>query len=1122
MSFPRSRPLHAFPAVVLVLHALVQWQYTSNEASVVFSYARTIVDGYGPALQPGAIWSHGFSSTLWLLLLTGAELLGLPLYHTAKGLGLGLGVLALLLLPSVSARLRGRDRAGLQDLLPPLLLALHPTVARHVVGGLESSLTLLLLALALRLFVAEERRFGEGSPRPLELWSAVPLCLLLLNRPEAPVWFLALACWRLLGRITAGRLPPATVAWLLLPPLVYGATLVGSYLLFADPWPGVITSRTALQETTIGDPLAVKQGWQSLAGTPGQWGAAIPLVVLALLGSLRSFNYWGRMALLGLAVCNLAVVVMIGGDPSGRLLLPTLMAGSVLAAEGLGSLMRRLPGAGRLRLLTGAALLVGMLLWPCVSGVRSMLGPRPETRMDIRQLVVRLDELVSRLGFHAAQVRLLTTDPGVGALHGFQVVDASGLTDPAIRRFNDRQHSLELQQLIFRQRRPQIIVEHGLWRYMQALGSYPEARRLYATINLPQFPGYRVSISRELLLEPEPLGDTRLHGDAGDGLTLVGQRAEPGHLVLLWTARRKLHSRRRAVLRLGRRLTRAIQIGPSVYPTTRWRPGEVVRQRLPVPATLPAQMLPLSISRDGRWNQLGHVDGRRFGQSWKQWFKQQAQLLANSGQQDLLELIPLLSHRPTVQVDRVARHIMFRTRKLMRGRMLVRAARQLRLIQFMTNHNPEVRELARQLARAAFAQAQEQARRSSWASAFATLGAAAMANPGDPWIARRQSEARRRLPAGSHLVEVLELELAQRAMALSPASVSNLSRLLRAYLALEQYVEAIAAYLTWRRQGPRPPEHAMLVAEAMFQLGWLQRAIEMSALPRGIRIERLRCPSEHLIRTSFLHDDVQRKLGHGPQPSALERAAAGKGMALSPGAVLLAHCSHWAPGKPLTVDLFILQKAPVPLELQLFCGPRRQRLTLPPAVQRLRRVTKKFSLPPASYKLRLRAGRGPMLEMGTVVVGPESTFGFELPRYAAWIRQGTAFGRGPVAARGLRYRRIFGHVGAGFADSFATGSDRAVGQIKSPAFLIRKEYLMLLVAGGDDPALAVELVVAGQRVAVVRGRRSEVMRAVFLPVARYRGLRARVVVRDHDSKHWGHIAVDEIRQLDGPAPGIAP
>ena len=231
---------------------------------------------------------------------------------------------------------------------------------------------------------------------------------------------------------------------------------------------------------------------------------------------------------------------------------------------------------------------------------------------------------------------------------------------------------------------------------------------------------------------------------------------------------------------------------------------------------------------------------------------------------------------------------------------------------------------------------------------------------------------------------------------------------------------------------------------------------------------------------------------------------------------------RWGAGEPLTVDLYVLQRAPERLELELKCGPRRQQISLATSSKRLRRIRKRFALPPASYRARLTPRGGAALDLDAVVVGPEATFGFELPSFATWQRQGTAFGRAPVLGRGFRGRRLFGYVGERFADSFSSGFDRPTGQLKSPAFRLRKGYLMLLVAGGDDPALGVDLVVAGRVVARVKGRRSEVMRAVFIPVARYRGRRARVVVRDRDAKVWGHIAVDEIRQVDGPAVGVAP
>jgi len=1106
---------------LLVAHGLALWSYSSPGGGTVFCYARTLAEGYGPALQPGAVWSHGFASALWMLALAGADLTGLDLALVAKGAGLGLAAVALYLLPFVSARLGGR-RLALTDLLAPVLLALNPALARHAVDGSEAGLTLALLTVTLWLFVAEERRFLSAPRRPRDLWSALPLCLLLLNRPEAPLWFLALAIWRVLARVAARRMPLTSVLWLALPPVVYVLVLVGTYALFADPLPGAITARQALLETSFGHPIAVARGWTTVAAVWGQWGISLPLAAVALLGALRAINYWGRGALLGLCLINVAAVAAAGGDPTGRTLLPSLLAAAPLAAEGFDSVLRRLRAAGapRWTAAIAVALVLGLLAPAGLHGLRSVTGqvPRANAKQD---LINRLAAMVGELGLEPSQVKVLTTNPGVAAKHGFQVVDASGLTDPVIRRYNSSRHSLELQQLIFRERRPDVIIEEGLWRVVHALGAYPEARRQYVSVAALQIPGVTVSMSRALLLEPEPLVDQRTLLDLGGHLTLVGLRVEPKHLVLLWTATRKISKDMKVVLRLGDLLLPAT-VGSTVYPTSRWRPGEVVRQVVAVPDTASRGPVLLWINHLERWRKIHYIQGNLLQVDRRQWLRHVRGEQPDAGHGTLTELIPTLTRTPDVQLRAVTSQVASRARRLMNKGLLVRAARQLRLIRQVKDHDGGVvRRLSASLAEAAYARARALMRRSSWTTAFDTLRAAAEAAPGCPWIARRREEARQRLRAGSHLAEVLELELARRALALKP-SAAGLTRVLSAHLALENYPQVVAAYQAWHQHGEKRWEHTFLLAEALYQLGWLHRAIDMTDRPPPDLAGAFRCPPQYLIRTSFLHDEMRRKMGHSPTPSPLEKVQRGKGFALGKRSVLLAHCARWKPGRPLTVDLFILQKLPEPLQLELTCGPRRQRLTLPPEEHRLRWIRREFALPPASYSVRVSVLDGPSVDLGTVVVGPESTLGFELPRYAAWQRRGDAFGRGPVVGRSFRGRRLFGYVGERFADSFASGFDNRTGQIKSPAFLLRKDFLMMLVAGGDDPALGVDLVVEGKKVAVVRGRRSEVMRAVFLPVARFRGRRARVIITDHDPKSWGHIAVDEIRQVNGPAPGIAP
>lgn len=1120
------------PAALLLGHGLLVWGYTNVEASTVLCYAVNLANGQGPALQPGAVWSYGFASIPWVLLLAAVEALGLELMLVAKAAGLGLAALAVYLLARVPGCLLGRGELRPLDLLAPLLLALNPSMARQAVGGLETGLTLVLLVWLLRWFVTEERRAcaGVARHRAGDLRSALPLCLLLLNCPEAPVVWGTLVLYRLLARVTAWRLQLSTAAWLLLPALVYGLLLLGSYLLFAEPLSGVVSAREALSETRLGDPLALRLGWASVARLWQQWGVTAALVGVALVGAVRPINYWARAALAGLAVITVLAVVVTGGDASGRLTLPALLCGAVLAADGLQSLIRRLwpgQGNGRLRQLGVLALVLGLAAPPALAALRaSDAAPRSSDRGALDQ-AFKLEQLMGELGWEASQVSLLTSRPGAAARFGFEVVDASGVTDPAILHNNSKRYPLQLQQLILAERRPDVIMEQGPWKVVHGFTSHPEARRRYVRVKLPGHPGVKVAVSRGLLLEPAPLLDPGQRRDLGRGLWLLGWRVEPGRMVLLWTTQRKVRRARRLRLRLGQAFVAELQIGPAIYPLRRWRPGEVVRQVLPLPNSVPHHSLPLELDAGRGWQTVGRVDGSLLLMDGQKWLRRQQRAYVLSGTQDLLELLPYLTRRPGLQLAQVNHRLLQRTRRLLRQGLLGRAARQLHLARFAMPRADEVHQLGAQLARAAYARAQRRMRRSSWSVAFADLRAAASAQPHSPWIARRLEQARQRLPAGSHLVQALELELAQRALALAP-SPSGLTRVLKAHLARQQYHEAMAAYLAWHSIAGKASEQVYLVAQAMGQLGWLKRARDLtdmvlpgrilSSLPR-------RCPPEHQLNTIILNNELQGMLGQLPRQRTVDTYFAGDRPQLRQHTVLLAHCTRWRPGEPLTVDLLLLQRRPEPLSMLLTVGSRRQRLTLPAGAQPLRRIRKRFVLPPATYPIRLDPGHGrPVIDLGRRVVGPQSTFGFELPTWGAssWRRAGEAFGPGPAVGRSLRGRLLFGYVGERFADSFAAGIDKQVGSITSPAFKIDRDYLMLLVAGGDSPALGVDLWHQGRRLATVRGHRSEVLRAVFLPVARYRGRWVKLRVRDNARGKWGHIAVDEIRLLDGPAKGVAP
>jgi len=480
------------PAAALLIHACSKWSYTGEELGTVLSYARTVLQGEGIALQPGAAQSWGFASPLWLLVCVGLAGLNLPLITGAKVLSLLCALVALYMLPRVSARLSGRQRLIPLDLLPPSLLAVNPTLALHAASGVETSLLLLLLTLGLLLFNAEEHRFGvtlRGSRLASDLRSVIPLGLLMFAGPLAPLLVFGLFMGRLLARVSFWRMPLSSLLWLGILPLVGGLMLVGSYLLFADPISSVLTSRQVLPGATLGQPATIAQGWNSLSLLWETWGLSIPLAAVAVLGLASSTNYWSRVSLLLLGAMASAGVVVSGGGLGDQQALPLLLATALLLTSGLQGVVGWLwpcaaRGAGgspngprdtHLRLAGTAALLAGLLVSPVMAGLRASRLPPPSTFQDLRGLIRQIERIGKGLGWSPSQLRVLSTSPGLAALQNFQVVDASGLTDPAIRRYMGNRRPLELQQLIFSERRPDVLIERGPWKNLHGFTSYPEA-----------------------------------------------------------------------------------------------------------------------------------------------------------------------------------------------------------------------------------------------------------------------------------------------------------------------------------------------------------------------------------------------------------------------------------------------------------------------------------------------------------------------------------------------------------------------------------------------------------------------------------------------------------------------
>jgi arylsulfatase A-like enzyme len=142
-------------------------------------------------------------------------------------------------------------------------------------------------------------------------------------------------------------------------------------------------------------------------------------------------------------------------------------------------------------------------------------------------------------------------------------------------------------------------------------------------------------------------------------------------------------------------------------------------------------------------------------------------------------------------------------------------------------------------------------------------------------------------------------------------------------------------------------------------------------------------------------------------------------------------------------------------------------------------------------------------------------FDFENGRYApTWTPRGTAFGSEPASRLNPgRIRLQSGFRGRRFASSLMADGDAATGELLSSSFAVVGERLRVLVGGGEDPGVGVELQIDGKPVLQASGHGADGFSPVWWDLSRYRGQKARIRIYDDSAKPMGHILVDDVRQF---------
>ncbi len=130
---------------------------------------------------------------------------------------------------------------------------------------------------------------------------------------------------------------------------------------------------------------------------------------------------------------------------------------------------------------------------------------------------------------------------------------------------------------------------------------------------------------------------------------------------------------------------------------------------------------------------------------------------------------------------------------------------------------------------------------------------------------------------------------------------------------------------------------------------------------------------------------------------------------------------------------------------------------------------------------------------------------------AGWTTTGTAFGAAPALGGFPGQSAVSGYLGEGLVNSFLPG-DGTTGTLTSAPFVINRDYLHFLIAGGAHPGeTEVRLIVEGAIARSATGDNSETLEWTTwdLSDSAMQGATARLEIIDSATGGWGHICADQ-------------
>ena len=344
--------------------------YFVDDAFIGFQYLDNLMAGHGFVFQAGAAPVEGVTNIGWLLMLAPFSGLAEPM-ALAKLAGLALLLFTLILTVCLGQRLAMSNMPtddSFALVIPPVLMLVSSfEFVYFSLAGMETAL--LATILMVMCLIALNRPHAKELP--------ILAAAAFLVHPEAvavyPLYSALCWFWSKRGWFWSKRDRQKVINGnLILAGLVGGITLV-RFAYFDDVLPNTFYSKPSDLHTAVGNVYAFLMGQNTNVAFPITGWLAIPLLVLGYLRLRRSTPAAADMLA---ATCATGLILAIYSLPDWtalpRYFAPYLPAALILFWAGLNRAIQLFISQPRVRQLTGAAVMVLLVLTSVVDGQAKM------------------------------------------------------------------------------------------------------------------------------------------------------------------------------------------------------------------------------------------------------------------------------------------------------------------------------------------------------------------------------------------------------------------------------------------------------------------------------------------------------------------------------------------------------------------------------------------------------------------------------------------------------------------------------------------------------------------------------------------------------------------------------